>query len=98
MGRWETLKTDAVGFLERWGAQAARLGWATLDVFGVNAVRPFERLDAAGLIRLLDGRSILALTASEAVIEAPPYARQAYRRKSASQVTARRCALWEIGR
>ena len=58
-------------FIERWAEQASKLGWGTADVFGVNRVRPFVRLDAAGLVRLLDGRPVVALTETEAVSQVP---------------------------
>ena len=96
--RWATLVADAGGFLDRWAAQAVRLGWETLDVFGTNATKPFERLDGAGLVRLLDGYEVVVLTASEAVIQCPTGSRQTYRRKPASEIKARRCALWELSR
>ena len=94
--RWAVLVADAGSFLEKWGAQAVRLGWGTLDVFGVNVTRPFERLDGAGLVRLLDGRPVVALTASEAVIQCLTGSRQTFRRKPASNISARRCALWQL--
>ena len=94
--RWATLVADAAGFFDRWAAQAARLGWGTLDVFGVNVVRPFERLDGAGLVRLLNGREVVALTETEAVIQCSTGERQAYRRKPAGAVMAKRCLLWEL--
>lgn len=94
--RWAVLVADAGNFLDRWAAQAARLGWSTLDLFGVNTVKPFERLDAAGLVRLLDGRPVMALTATEAVIQCSVGERQSYQRKPAGEMAARRCALWQL--
>ena len=79
-----------------WAAQAARLGWGTLDGFGVNKTRPFERLDGAGLVRLLNGREVVALTETETVIQCSTGERQSYRRKPAREIAARRCALWEL--
>ena len=94
--RWQRLKADAEVFLGKWGAQAARLGWPPTDVFGMNATKPFERLDAAGLVWLLNGRPVVALTASEAVIQCSTGSRQTFRRKLAGVVTAKRCFLWEL--
>ena len=94
--RWQTLQSDAARFIETWGVQAARLGWGTLDLFGTNATKPFERLDAAGLVWLLNGRPVVALTASEAVVQCST-ARQTYRRKPPGLVTAKSCLLWELG-
>ena len=94
--RWATLIADAGGFLEKWRAQPSRLGWSTLDLFGANQVKPFVRVDGVGLIRLLDGRSVVALTEHEAVFECSTGSRQTYRRKPPGAVTARCCLLWEI--
>ncbi len=95
--RWRTLQADAARFLEMWAAQAARLGWTVHDLFGVNQVKPLVRLDGAGLVWLLDGRPVIALTADEAVIECRTGSRQAYRRKPANAVSkVERAPLWEI--
>ena len=83
-------------FTERWAAQASRLGWTAHDVFGVNQVKPFERLDGAGLVRLLNGRPVVALTEVEAVIECPNGARQVFRRNRPGVLSEReRVLLWE---
>ena len=94
--RWAAVVADAGSFLEKWGAQATRLGWTAADVFGVNAVKPFIRADAAGLVRLLDGRPVVALTENEIVIACPPGPKQTFRRKLAGVDTAKRCFLWEL--
>ena len=95
--RWRTLQADAARFLEMWAAQAARLGWTVHDLFGVNQVKPLVRLDGAGLVWLLDGRPVIALTADEAVLECRTGSRQAYRRKPANPVSkVERALLWEI--
>lgn len=64
--RWEQLLVDAGRFLDQWPAQAAALGWNTLDVFGAHPTHPIERLDCAGLILLLHGDELLAFTADTA--------------------------------
>ena len=95
--RWQTLLDDAVGFVETWGVQAAKLGWETADVFGVNRTKPFVRLDAAGLVRLLDGRPVVALTETEAVIQCRRDSRLTFRRKAPGVVPAiEQCLLWEL--
>ena len=96
--RWRTLQADATRFLGTWGVQAAGLGWSAHDVFGVNRIKPFVRLDAAGLVRLLNGRPIVALTETEAVIGCTTGSRQAYRRKLSGVVPAgEQDLLWEVG-
>ncbi len=95
--RWRILQTDAPRFLKIWGAQAVRLRWTTHDLFGVNATKPLAQLDSAGLVRLLNGRPVVAMTASEAVIECKTGARQTYRRKSMPPASGRvQCVLWEL--
>ncbi len=36
-GDWQTLREDALRFLQEWAAQAHRLGWQALDLFGAKA-------------------------------------------------------------
>ena len=92
--RWRHVQFDATRFLDRWATQAMALGWTANDVFGVNRDSPFERLDAAGLVRLLDSREIAVLTTSEAVIAGKNGAIQTYRRQTP---TAAQVLLWELG-
>ena len=64
--RWRQVIIDAGRFLDHWGAQAAALGWGTLDVFGAHPTHPLQRLDCAGLALLLHGDEVLAVTADSA--------------------------------
>jgi hypothetical protein len=66
--RWPQVITDAAAFLERWAAQAAALGWSTSELFGCDRRAPWQRLDAMGLVLLLRGKEVVALTNAEAVI------------------------------
>ena len=45
--RWRTLIDDGGKFLDRWGGEAARLGWSALDLLGAHPVAPAFRYDAA---------------------------------------------------
>ena len=38
--RWRTLQDDAFAFLRDWTAQAHRLGWTALDIFGAHRYAP----------------------------------------------------------
>ena len=75
--RWRDAVADARRFLAEWGEQAVALGWTTDDLFGLAPIpdRPkpsFERLsryDLTGLVSLLRGRRVIALTEITAVIE-----------------------------
>jgi len=77
--RWEQAVEDGKRFLAEWGDQAQVLGWTSADQFGLH--RPPEqphpsysrlsRYDMTGLIWLLRGRRVTALTADTAAIENP---------------------------
>jgi hypothetical protein len=67
---WKTLQDDALGFLKEWAAQAHALGWGGIDLFGVHAEAPHARLDGMGLVPLLSGRPVVALTEDSAAIKA----------------------------
>jgi len=65
--------------LSRWGDQAHALGWTARDLFGLltvpeHAKPSFNRLsryDETGLIWLLNGRRVVALTQDTAAIQNP---------------------------
>jgi hypothetical protein len=50
-------------------------------LFGCDRDRPFARIDRAGLVWLLNGDRLIALTADSATIETRTGARHTYRRK-----------------
>ena len=76
-GRWQQAVKDADSFLATWGAQARALGWTAPELFGLNPVpehpavnyRRLSRYDETGLIWLLQGRAVVALTATETAIQ-----------------------------
>lgn len=65
---WHQMHRDGIAFLSTWGAQAAALGWSTLDLFGVHRFAPAANYSAVGLVPLLRGSTVVALTADEASI------------------------------
>src|SRR5262249_16791343 len=75
-------------FLPQWGEQVAALGWRARDLLGLHPVpdkpapnyRRLSRYDETGLIWLLQGRSVVALTANPAAIKTPTGAVTVYRR------------------
>jgi hypothetical protein len=77
--RWQQAVADGKTFLSRWGDQAQALGWTAKDLFGLLTVpehaKPiFNRLsryDETGLIWLLGGRRVVALTECTAAIQNP---------------------------
>jgi hypothetical protein len=86
--RWRKAVEDGHAFLARWGTQAEALGWSPRDLFGLHKPpakpRPsysrLSRYDHTGLLWLLQGRSVLALTDATAAIENATGAVTIYRR------------------
>jgi len=94
---WTELLADAESFLERWGTQAARLGWQDWELFGCHSRAPFGRIEGMGLALLLRGRQLVALTATEAVIRTPTGARQTHRRRPVDPLNpTERSLVWEL--
>src|SRR5262249_2661696 len=88
VGRWQVAVEDGRRFLPRWGDQAHALGWTARDLFGLIAVpehaKPsFNRLsryDEIGLVWLLWGRPVVALTEATAASQSSTGAITIYRR------------------
>jgi hypothetical protein len=83
VGRWQVAAEDGRRFLARWGDQAEALGWTARDLFGLHqpptpphpSYSRLSRYDETGLIWLLQGRPVVALTETTAAI-------QTYRRRN----------------
>ena len=66
-----------ISFLAKWGRQAEALGWTARELFGLHPVpaqpvptfRRLARYDTTGLIWLLQGRPVIALTETDAAIQ-----------------------------
>jgi hypothetical protein len=75
--RWRQAVEDGRQFLATWGDQARALGWTARELFGLHTPpeRPsasYQRLaryDETGLIWLLRGRPVVALTETTAAIK-----------------------------
>jgi hypothetical protein len=75
--RWRQCVLDAQQFLGEWGDKALALGWDSGDLFGLHMPpakpRPsysrLSRYDCTGLLWLLQGRRVVALTDTTAAIE-----------------------------
>ena len=86
--RWRQCVEDGKRFLGRWGTQAEALGWKSADLFGLAPLperphpsyRRLSRYDCTGLIWLLQGRPVVALTEVTAAIENPTGNITTYRR------------------
>jgi hypothetical protein len=85
---WLQALRDAESFVLRWGTQAHGLGWTARELFGLHPVpqyygptyRRLSRYDATGLIWLLRGRPVVALSASAAEIQGQAGAITRYRK------------------
>jgi hypothetical protein len=77
--RWRQCIEDGSRFLAKWGEQAESLGWSSADLFGLApfpdkphpSYNRMSRYDQVGLIWLLEGREVVALTADTATIRNP---------------------------
>ena len=92
--RWLRFVDDVGLFLDGpFCAIAAALGWGPLDLFGCDRDRPFARIDQAGLLWLLNGEKLIALSENTAAIETKTNSRQTYRRKPSEPD---RVLAWEL--
>jgi hypothetical protein len=75
--RWRQAIADAELFISEWGGQAQGFGWTARELFGLATPleRPaatysrLSRYDETGLIWLLRGRPVIALTETTAAIQ-----------------------------
>jgi hypothetical protein len=94
---WQQLVTDAERFLDDWAQQAAALGWPAWELFGCHRRAPWGRIQGMGLVLLLHGDPLAALTASEAVVRRPSGAHQTWRRRPCDPLhPAERCLVWDL--
>src|SRR5262249_53138224 len=91
--RWRRFVDDVGLFLDRWAACAAALGWTPYDLFGCDRDRPFARIDKCGLLWLLNGDKLVALSETAAGIEKRTGERHTYRRKPSEPG---RVLAWEL--
>jgi hypothetical protein len=79
VARWQQCVEDGRVFLSRWGEQAEVLGWTARDLFGLHkppeqphpGYNRLSRYDETGLIWLLQGREVIAMTEVTAAIHNP---------------------------
>ncbi|MEH6476221.1 MAG: hypothetical protein V7727_11055 [Sneathiella sp.] len=67
--RWQQYIQDAATFMCCWSEKAHALGWTAIEVFGMHPLAPANRPDAAGLVWLLNGNEIAAITTDKAIIK-----------------------------
>jgi hypothetical protein len=97
--RWPILVADAQCFLERWAGQAHGLGWQTWELFGCHSRKPWGAIHGMGLVLLLGGDELVAMTESETVMRSANGNHQRYYRKSRDPLhPSERTLIWELGR
>jgi hypothetical protein len=90
--RWRQAVEDGRCFLATWGERAQALGWTARDLFGLHKppanpapmYRRLSRYDETGLVWLLEGREVVALTEETAAIRWPGGSVTIYRRNNNS--------------
>jgi hypothetical protein len=94
---WQQVIVDTKRFLHEWALQAAALGWPDWELFGCHRRAPWGRIDGMGLVLLLHGDPLAALTATEVVIRRASGAHQTWRRRQRDPLTTgERCLVWEL--
>jgi hypothetical protein len=86
---WQRAIEDGRRFITRWGERAEALDWTPDDLFGLHtpsekpapSYRRLSRYDQMGLLWLLRGRPVVALTATEASCRCSSGAILTYRRE-----------------
>jgi hypothetical protein len=92
---WRALREDALRFLKHWAAPAHAFGWSGLDLFAVHIDAPRARIDCMGLVPLLGGRPVAALTEDSAAITGESGATLTYRKRKTWPPECR--SVWELG-
>ena len=88
--RWQQTTEDSEAFVSQWGKQALALEWTPRDLWGLpnspdNPAPSYSRLsryDETGLLWLLQGKSVTALSIQTAVIKSATGAITRYRKDS----------------
>lgn len=92
--RWRQLQIDVGLFVDEWAPRALQLGWSEMDLFGVHQAKSFARIDAMGLVPLLNGKSIIEMTESTAVMLGGPGVRLTYRRSPVPKSSGKCLPIW----
>jgi hypothetical protein len=90
---WSQFVRDARRFLAEWGAEAARLGWSAEDIFGVHPLAPEARYDVMGILPLIRGNEVVAISEHRAIICTPGGGHMTYYRHRPNSGAV---AVWEL--
>jgi hypothetical protein len=89
--RWQRAIRDGLALLDTWGDRLTDCGWTAEDLFGMDPVAPWHRVDALGLVLLLDGGKVADADQGGCNILTRSGARQPYFRREHPQ----RVLLWD---
>jgi hypothetical protein len=79
--RWVQFIDDAHTFIASgFAGQAAPLGWTDAELCGCDDIRPYARIDRMGLVWLIKGHRVVAVTADTTAIETEFGAQMTFRR------------------
>jgi hypothetical protein len=93
--RWLRFVDDTGLFLDSpFCVSAAAFGWGPYDLFGCDRDRPVARINHLGLLWLLDGGRIMALTDNIATIKTSSGSILTYRRRAGNEPS--RVLAWEL--
>ena len=81
LARWQQFIDDCGRFLDLgWANRAEAFGWGPLNLFGCDRERPLARYDRMGLLWIIQGGKLVALTAHTATIDTLTGSLQTHRR------------------
>ena len=81
--RWKQFIADSRAFrASAFAEHAEALGWTYADLYGCDDKRPYARIDRMGLVWLLKGDRLIAMTADTAVIETKSGSRLTFYKKN----------------
>jgi hypothetical protein len=69
--RWRRLQFDCAWVLDNCRDQLEELGWSAVEVFGIDPVHSYPRLDCYGLAISLNGGKLANVTILDAIVERP---------------------------
>ena len=96
-GRWQDILIAAGHFADLWAAKANRLGWTTVEIFGIHQTEAQFRFGSMGLVVVLGHPKVMLvdLDAEQATIRSPHGVIQYFHRKEFAADKSPRRLLWE---
>jgi hypothetical protein len=88
---WTAIHENAVTFLDRWADEAVRLGWTTLDCFGIHPEAGTIRPDYCGAV-IMGAEAVSAITETRMRFVNTTYCRDTPGRPTGG------VPLWQFGR